>query len=181
MAKRNNKKAKQIILLMIIILVVLLVALVFVFRNSNSGSQTDFEKANIEYIEKANQKVVEDLSDKPEQERIQYYCANFFKLIDTKRYEDAYKLLYSEYKENFFPTFNNFKKYFEDYFPDDFGLSYLNIERFGDIYVLTVNLNDTVNGKYGHNFQLYVVIKENKLNDYVISFSRNSAVEDEGV
>ena len=181
MAKIKKKTLRIAIIITIFVLIILLFSLLLLIRNSETRKQTNIEKANIEYIEKANQKVVEDLSDKPEQERIQYYCANFFKLIDTKRYEDAYKLLYSEYKENFFPTFNNFKKYFEDYFPDDFGLSYSNIERFGDIYVLTVNLNDTVNGKYGHNFQLYVVIKENKLNDYVISFSRNSAVEDEGV
>ena len=129
MAKRNNKKAKQIILLMIIILVVLLVALVFVFRNSNSGSQTDFEKANIEYKQQQFKKNVVDLSGKTEQQRMQFYCASFFKLIDNENYEEAYKLLYDEYKENYFPTLNNFKKYFQDYFPSDFSLSYKNIEK----------------------------------------------------
>ena len=178
MAKIKKKTLIIAIVITVFVLIILLFAIVLLSQNSEAVKQKNIEKANIEYIEKANQKVVEDLSDKSEQERMQYYCANFFKLIDTKRYEDAYKLLYSKYKENFFPTFNNFKIYFEEYFPDDFGLSYENMERFGDIYVLTVNLSDTVNGKYGHNFQLYVVIKENKLNDYVISFSRNSALED---
>ena len=109
MAKIKKKTLRIAIIITVFVLIILLFSLLLLIRNSETRKQTNIEKANIEYIEKANQKVVEDLSDKPEQERIQYYCANFFKLIDTKRYEDAYKLLYSEYKENFFPTFNNFK------------------------------------------------------------------------
>jgi hypothetical protein len=110
-----------------------------------------------------------------------YYTAEFFKLIDSKNYEEAYKLLYDDYKENFFPTEANFEKYFKDYFPDDFSLDYTNIERLGSIYVLWVSVKDTVNGStYGHNFSMYVVIQENNLNDYVLSFSRNSAVDSIG-
>lgn len=133
----------------------------------------------MKYQEKRNEEIVVDLSDKSEQERMQYYCGEFFKLIDNKAYEKAYELLYSEYKENYFPNFNNFKKYIQDYFPDDFGLAYENIERLGDIYVLMVSVKDTVNGSYGKNFDMYVVLKENSLNNYVISFSRDSAVGEE--
>jgi hypothetical protein len=44
-----------------------------------------------------------------------------------------------------------------------------------------VSVSDTVNGaKYGHNFSMNVVIQENDLNDYVISFSRDSAVNTTG-
>lgn len=173
--KRDIKKLKYIILLIFILLIILLISLSKIKNNSNS--QLDLEKANLKYKEQIKTKIAEDLSDKTEQQRIQYYCGNFFKLVDNEQYEDAYNLLYSEYKENFFPTYQNFKNYFEDYFPSDFALSYLNIDRLGDIYVLTVGVSDTVNGSYGKNFSLYVVIKENALNDYVISFSRNSAVE----
>ena len=43
-----------------------------------------------------------------------------------------------------------------------------------------VSVSDIVNGtKYGHNFNMYVVLKENALNDFVISFSRDSAVDEE--
>lgn len=181
MARKKKKALKIAIIITILVLILLLAVLLLLNKNSKNKEQTDLEKANIKYLESTNQKIVEDLSGKSEQQRMQYYCASFFKLIDNNNYEEAYKLLYSEYKENFFPTFNNFKRYFEEYFPQDFGLSYSNIERLGDIYVLTVKLTDTVNGSYGHNFDLYVVIQENALNDYVISFSRNSAVNDEEV
>ena len=81
------------------------------------------------------------------------------------------------YKENFFPTLDNFKKYFIDYFPSDFSLDYTNIERLGSIYVMWVSVKDTVNGsRYGKNFDMNVVVQENDLNDFVISFSRDSAV-----
>lgn len=181
MARKKKKALKIAIIITILVLILLLAVLLLLNKNSKNKEQTDLEKANIKYLESTNQKIVEDLSGKSEQQRMQYYCASFFKLIDNNNYEEAYKLLYSKYKENFFPTFNNFKRYFEEYFPQDFGLSYSNIERLGDIYVLTVKLTDTVNGSYGHNFDLYVVIQENALNDYVISFSRNSAVNDEEV
>lgn len=180
MAIKNSKNLKIIILIMIISLVVLLFFLLLITRNTNETKKSNIEKANIEYNEKVNVQKKEDLSKKSEQQRMQYYCGSFFKLIDAGQYEEAYKLLYDKYKENYFPNLNNFKRYFEEYFPSDFSLSYSNIERFGDIYVLMVNVNDIVNGAYGHNFELYVVIQENSLNDYVISFSRNSAVEEEG-
>lgn len=178
--KRNNKNTTQLkIAIVAVSLILVLLILILLSRNKNVTSPTSLEKANIEYLEQQNEERVADLSGRTEQERMQYYCANFFKLIDSNQYEEAYQLLYSDYKENYFPTLNNFKKYFKEYFPEDFGLSYTNIERLGDIYVLNVNVSDTVNGSYGHNFSLYVVIKENALNDYVISFSRNSAVGEE--
>ena len=178
MARKNKKNLKKIIIIVSIILVIL-VALLIVLVNKNSSSEAQTEKAKINYSNKKEQEKLQDLYEKSESQRMETYCADFFKLIDDDNYGEAYKLLYSDYKENYFPTLENFKRYFEDYFPKDFGLSYTNIERLGDIYVLTVNVKDTVNGSYGHSFDMYVVIKETKLNEYVISFSRNSAVEEE--
>ena len=176
--KKNNKK---ILIIIIILVILLLVSLVVLLQNLKSTKNENNGLSNNDQvsIEEINEDEVKSLSKKTEQQRMQYYCGKFFNLIDSKSYESAYKLLYSDYKENYFPTLANFKRYFEEYFPDDFSLTYENMERFGDIYVLTVSLTDTINGSYGHNFKLYVVIQENQLNDYVISFSRNSAVEEE--
>ena len=180
--KKNNNKTKKIILISIILLVVLLVALLLLMllRKPNKMSQEEIEKVDLKHIEEQNNLEAEDLSGKSEQQRMEAYCSKFFRLVDRGNYEQAYELLYDDYKENYFPTLNNFKKYFEDYFPSDFGLSYENIERLGDIYVLMVNVSDVVNGSYGHNFDLYVVLQEKEINNFVISFSRNSAVEEEG-
>ena len=184
MAEDKNKKQRKALMIsigivIVIILVVLFVLLFLKKKNSVSSGNGQATLVTNEIEEANNQAELEALYNMSEQERITYYCAEFFKLVDTRNYDKAYDLLYSEYKENYFPTKESFSKYMEDYFPDDFSLSYTNFERLGDIYVLWVNVNDTLNGSRGHNFSMNVVIKENDFNDYVLSFSRNSAVDSE--
>ena len=183
MANRK-KSSRKIILVAILILIIVIVMMMFALKGmkgNNTGTATDqqISELSAQHKEEQFQEEVKDLSEMSEQQRMQFYCAKFFKAVDNERYEDAYGMLYDEYKENYFPNISNFKKYFQDYFPSDFSLSYSNFERLGDIYVLMVNLSDTVNGSYGHNFSLYVVIQETALNEYVLSFSRNSAVGEE--
>lgn len=147
--------------------------------SSSQNSSNKSASLDVEHIEEANNKAtLESLYNMSEQDRITYYCAEFFKLIDTKNYDGAYELLYDEYKENYFPTSSSFSEYMKEYFPDDFSLNYSNMERLGEIYVLWVDVKDTLNGSRGHNFSMYVVIKENDFNDFDLSFSRNSAVEE---
>lgn len=173
---RNNKKnkKKKILIIMIILVVLLLVVLMLILRNTknNGNNSNNLTKEQAKYIEEKKEEEIKKLSKMPEQQRMESYCGNFFRLIGNKQYEEAYKLLYSEYKENYFPTLPNFKKYFEEYFPSEFSLSYQNMERLGDIYVLNVSVLDTTS----KSFSLYVVIQENGYNDFVLSFSRNSAV-----
>lgn len=181
MAVNQRKKLDIRFVVIGIAIFVMVLILLALLSKLNVNEEKQFQKAEAQFIKTQEEKAKVDLSDMDEQKRMTYYCAEFFKLIDKKRYEDAYSLLYSQYKENYFPTFANFKKYFEDYFPDDFSLNYTNIERLGSIYVMWVSVNDTVNGsKFGHNFSMYVVVQENALNDYVISFSRDSAVNSTG-
>ena len=181
MARYKKKNLKLLIILAIIIILILIILVIVANKKNDEGVVTQQELAEIDskYQEERNLEIVKDLSGKTEQQRMQYYCGTFFNLVSSKNYEKAYELLYSEYKENYFPNLANFEVYFKEYFPSDFALSYSNFERLGDIYILMVTVKDTVNGSYGHSFDMYVVIKENALNDYVISFSRNSAVEGE--
>lgn len=179
--KKNKKNQKKLIIIIIILLVILLVGALVILKKINVKDNTprteeELSKQQEKYLEEKNKEDVEKLSDMSETQRMEYYCGKFFGLINNQLYDDAYELLYSEYKENYFPTLANFKKYFEEYFPEEIALSYPNIERLGDIYVLNVNVTDGVNFSYGKNFTMFVVIQENKLNDFVISFSRNSAV-----
>lgn len=147
--------------------------------NGNSNSSNQSASLDLGHIEEANNKAtLESLYNMAEQDRITYYCAEFFKMVDTKDYDGAYELLYDEYKDNYFPTSSSFSEYMKEYFPDDFSLNYSNMERLGEIYVLWVDVKDTLNGSKGHNFSMYVVIRENDFNDFDLSFSRNSAVEE---
>lgn len=179
--KYRRKKNNFIVPIIVVVILIFVLILIVVLTNKQKAPMTQEQIVDLDkkYQEERNKEIKKDLSSKSELERMQFYCGEFFKLIDGKNYEKAYDLLYSDYKENYFPTLENFKRYFKEYFPSDFGLSYQNIERLGDIYVLMVSVKDIVNGSYGNNFDMYVVLQEKALNDYVISFSRNSAVGEE--
>ena len=175
---RNQRKKIDIRLVVIgIAILVFSIIVISLIGKLNTNKSKEMAKSKAKFIKTQTEKTKANLSGMTEQERMTFYCADFFKMVDNGRFEEAYDLLYSEYKENYFPTFNNFKKYFQDNFPSDFSLKYTNIERLGSIYVMWVAVSDNVNGsKYGHNFEMNVVLQENDLNDYVISFSRDSAV-----
>ena len=177
--KNKSKKVRinKIAIIILILIIVLLIILMLIISKKSKNKTVPYEKVQEEFQENNEQADLELLYDMSEQERMSFYCAKFFKMVRINP-DKAYGFLNDEYKNNYFPTKENFKKYIEDYFPDDTGLVYKNIERLGDIYVLWLHVTDTVNGeKYGHNFDMYVVIKEKDYNDFEISFSRNSAVD----
>lgn len=175
MNKKINKK--RLILVLIIALVIALILSFLILNITNENDEGSYEQAVIEREEKMKEVAVEDLSGKNEQERMEYYCAQFFKYISNRNFEAAYNLLYSEYKENYFPTIESFKRYMLDYFPSQVSITYNNIERLGNIYVLWIHITDIYNGTNGHNFDMNIVIREDAYNDIKMSFSRNSAVD----
>lgn len=175
--KRSVKSNRKILIFIIILTILLILSLILYKLITKDNNMISYEKASLSYEEKTNEVALEDLSGKTEQQRMQYYCAQFFKYISIRDFEKAYNLLYSEYKENYFPTLESFKKYMIEYFPSDVSLTYNNMERLGNIYVLWVGVKDVYYGKNGHNFDMYIVIQENAYNDIQMSFSRNSAVE----
>ena len=118
--KTSKKEYRKLIIfgiILVILIIVLLVILMFMKREEPVAQDIAQISANIE--KKENDAILKKLYDMSEQERITYYCGEFFKLVDTKNYEKAYNLLYSEYKDNYFPSVSTFKKYIETYFPDD--------------------------------------------------------------
>lgn len=108
---------------------------------------------------------------KNERERIEYYAQKFFKSIATKDYEAAYKVLNGVYKEKYFPTLQVFTDYCEVYFPGTLGVKYTNIERNGTTYVIWVTISNST-GYSKSTIEKQVVVKENGINDYEISFSK---------
>ena len=173
--KINNNKF--LIVLIVILVIVLLLCLILFKLLTPKNEETLYEKALLERKETEKQLMVEDLTGMNEQERMEFYCAKFFKYISRRDFDSAYDLLYKEYKENYFPSIESFEKYMLDYFPSDVSITYNNIERLGNIYVLWIHVTDVFNGSNGHNFDMNIVIREDAYNDFKMSFSRNSAVE----
>lgn len=135
--------------------------------NYDELSQEEFQnvvKENVDTIE------LNRLNNMGERDRMEYYVSKFVTSIGNKSYEYAYSLLYDEYKENFFPTLEKFEEYVKTKLPSRLAIEYNNIERIGEIYVLWVTLENPV-GTEETEVEMNFIVKENALNDFVMSFS----------
>ncbi len=167
--KKNNK---PIILCIIIVIIIIILVIVKSVSNKNkidysklSDEELDLVVANkIQEINKI------DLSSLNERERMEYYVSEFITAIENKNYETAYQMLYSDFKENYFPNYSDFEEYAENKFPSNIALNHTNIERNGDVYILWVTVANPLAGK-SSGMEINFVIKENDLNDFELSFS----------
>ena len=178
--KKNEKSKILLAIIILLIVLIILVSIQGVIKEkeqeesntyniviSNGIVETD---ANYEEIDKNT--LTEKLQGMGERDRMETYISNFINLVETKKYEEAYSLLYDEFKANYFPTAGQFQSYAEKYFPTMASLNFTNIERNGDVYVLWVTITDLINGKKDEAGTEYnFVIKENDVNDIDLSFS----------
>ena len=115
----------------------------------------------------------ERLKAMTERARIEYYVTKFMNYIESENYDEAYSLLNSDYKKNYFST----KKSFEDYAKTNFSkmmdINYTNFERTGDVYVIWLTVTDAINGAPNSGKEINFVVKENKYNNFELSFSAN--------
>ena len=120
---------------------------------------------------KTDEEVRKYLSTLGEKSRIEYYCGEYIKCLKNKDYEKAYNMLYSEFKQKYFQTLDEYEEYVEKIYPNFFAVQYDDFSRQGDIYVIRLIIIDPKNSeKSGEENSQRIVIKENDFNDYVISF-----------
>lgn len=133
-----------------------------------------FSNTKIITEEEINNEEIQKLQKMNERDRMQYYFGKYIKYIENKQYYRAYDMLYSEFKEKYFPTFEDYFEYAKEKYPFDLiAVEYDNIERNGDIYVLWVTIVDPISGNPTAEDKLKqnIVIKENDFGDFVLSFS----------
>ena len=172
MKKINKKKLFTFITLILLVVVILSLLLI---RASLNGEQKNEELASLSK-EVVKEKNIDKVRNMTERDRIDYYFSNFLSYIESNNYEAAYGLLYEDFKNNYFPTLEEFERYFKNNFPVSSIVNFDNIERLDDIYVLWVDISDLINGEYGKNFSMKVVIQEYGYDDYKLSFSVDSAL-----
>lgn len=175
------KNEKNIILLGIIILLVILIILITIVgffskkeetsTNPNIKISNGIVETNIDYEETENRINQEKLSGMLERDRMEYYVSNFINLLERKKYEKAYELLYEDFKTQYFPTAGQLQTYAENNFSFMMNLEFTNIERNGDVYVLWVKIQDAINGNKNEFAEYNFVVRENAINDVDISFS----------
>ena len=175
-SKKNNPKRigkkkvkrKQVIMICIVFILAIFNIILIYKHNIIKEDSLQIEE---ETQKIRNEKIVNKLADMNERERMEYYIATFVNYIESKEYEKAYELLYDEFRQRYFPTLEDFTKYAEETFPTMMNIEHDNIERNGEVYVLWIYVSDILNGEKDDKKAMNVVIKENNLNDFVLSFS----------
>ena len=117
-----------------------------------------------------NEETLEKLKSMKERERMEYYFSEFMEYIENAKYQEAYDLLYPEFRDKYFKTLDDFKKYVNKTYPDFVSFSYNDIDRQGYIYVLTITVINPDVDKTEAKKSQRIVVKENNFNDFVLSF-----------
>lgn len=175
MASKKNKKMKRIYFIFGIFCIILLaIILKKSVSKDKQENQIDRDIQIQESENRENDRTIEKLKNMKERDRMEFYCGVFLDYIENEKYEKAYDLLYPEFKNNYFPTLNDFIKYAQNKFSDMLNIEHDNIERNGEVYVMWLYIIDAINGKPGEKEEMKIVIKENDYNDFVLSFSVNN-------
>ena len=132
-----------------------------------SMSEEEFQVA---IDEKINSIKEGELGGMGERDRMEYYVKSFIDAIENKDYDDAYDMLYKDFKDRYFPSIDEFENYVKKTFPTFCDVEHTNIERTGNVYVLWVTLSNALSGK-DSGVEINFVIQENDLNDFVMSFT----------
>lgn len=166
------KKGNKLLVLGVVIIIILAI---IAFATGRKKGKLNYDKMTDEEVAIAMQEKIDyinkiDLSQMGERDRMEYYVSSFVKAVENKQYEEAYEMLYDDFKKNFFPTLSSFEEYAQSKFPKIISLDHSNIERSGDVYVLWVTLNNPLASK-DQGIEMNFVVQENDLNDFVISFT----------
>jgi len=165
------------VVLVLIIISIVLVSIIALIINRYQNRPVSLEGMTEEEMAAAAQEIRNDvnlarLRNATERERIEDYVNQFLKCIENEDYSSAYDMLYDEFKENYFPTEEEFEGYVSKRFPSMMSKTIKNIERNDDIYVLWVEIKNPI--EVGDTTrEVNFVVRENGLNDFDLSFQVN--------
>ena len=178
--KSNNKKNLYIVILTIVIMVILLIGIVLlVQKRKKTGGNNSTLTGNSQTAEE-EMTPEEEIKTLSESSRIKRYVGIFFENIENKDYQASYNVLNQEFKDTYFPTLDEFKKYADIYFdPNTMAIAYDNIERLGNnktgnMYVLWLKIGNIYMPKLAEDEEMFTtnfVIIEKDINNYEMSFS----------
>lgn len=169
---KNKYKLDRKNIIMIIVFVLLIIFGIFTYYIIKKKNYRD-NLRKLNYSEEKVQehiKKVDELKYLNEDKRARKYLNYFIKNIKEKKYDEEYAKMYSEYKNIFFPTLNDFDIYIKNNFPKDPVVKINNFENIGGLFILFVDIldkDDASNSLKNMKF----IYKEEDLNKYVFSFS----------
>ncbi len=187
--KKKNKDNKKYLAIMNIAAIIMIASVIIIMMIIKPKEQSN---DNTSYIEPETDEEREELekeeieSTQSETKRMKRYIGIFFEDIEEERYQDAYNVLNQDFKNNYFPTLEDFTQYAKKYLDSStLGITYDNIERLGNdktgnMYVVWTTLTDIFRPKLEDDEELdqtTFVIIEYDYNDYEMSFRVNSVEE----
>lgn len=111
-----------------------------------------------------------NLKSMGEEDRMYTYFYQYITMIESGRYEDAYNILYADFKNQYFPTLDSFTNYIQTRYPSFMSVQYNGIERQGEYYILTVLIGSAVANEDNTTLQQKFIIHEKDFNDFELSF-----------
>ena len=168
-------KMKDIILILVA-LILIAINIYFGIKTLEKNAINNYDKTKYENAKSTENNTneedatIEKLKDMSERERMEYYFSEFMNYIETGKYQEAYDLLYPDFKEKYFKTVDEFKIYVNKTYPDFVSFNYNDIDRQGYIYVLTITVINPEEDKEKSKKNQKIVVKENDFNDFVLSF-----------
>lgn len=181
-----SEKNKLIFILVLISILIIIAICLFVFINSNFENANNVqqntglnENINTNYTTTSNE--VDDqnrdalVASLNERQRMQTYFGRYLSYIESGDYESAYNLLYDGFKQNYFPTLKDFETYAQNNYPANMVVEYINIEREGTIFILTVKIRNALSDNTQTDVkEQQIVVTENNVNDFKLSFEVNT-------
>ena len=89
MAKNQKNKIDVRLVIIGIAILVFSIIVISLIGKLNTNKSEEMAKAKAKFIKTQTEKVKVNLSGMTEQERMTFYCADFFKMVDIGRFEEA--------------------------------------------------------------------------------------------
>lgn len=171
--KRNSNQSFTIILAIIACLLTIINIRLYISKYEKQNDKNIANNVVAAPTKKTDEEkkaeLIAELKSMNERDRMERYFGEYIDYIESGEYEKAYALLYPEFKENYFKTVDDFKKYVNEKYPDIIIVDYDNIERQGEYYVLFIKIPKADGTK--ENIEQNIVLYEKDYAEYYISFS----------
>ncbi len=115
------------------------------------------------------EKFVETYNNSSLEEKVELNIKKVIKMINNKDYESAYNILNSGFKQNYFPTLNDFENYVVNTFYQFNDVTFNSFSTEGDIGIYEVNINGIENNVSATK-QKTIIMKLGTGTDFEISF-----------
>ncbi len=170
----EKKDRRGLTIILAIVACILTIVNIRLYISKNEGQLTGNEVTNNVALtkktdEEKKEELISDLKEMNERDRMERYFGEYIDYVESGEYEKAYNLLYPEFKENYFPSIEEYEEYVKEKYPEVIIVDYDNIERQGQYYVLFIKIPKAGRGE--EIITQNVVVYEKDYAEYYISFS----------